>query len=100
MRLHSLKLVSIIVESVLKEQIFEKILELGATGYSAHASSGYGSRGARLGAGAEDVQIDVICPEDVAESILTYVSLHFFNHYACIAWVTDVGVVRGDRYVR
>jgi hypothetical protein len=36
---------------------------------------------------------------EVAEKILTHVSHEYFEHYACIAWLSDVQVVRGDQYV-
>lgn len=35
----------------------------------------------------------------VAEAILTYISHNLFENYGCIAWVTDVSVVRGSHYV-
>ena len=83
----------------LREQIERKVLELGATGYTCREVTGYGSRGARHGAGSDNVQIELVCPEHVAYAILTYVSHHYFEKYACIAWVTDVSVVRGARYL-
>ena len=80
-------------------QILKKMLELGATGYSCHTVQGTGSRGARSdGMTGDNVQITLICPESVATAILTYVSHHYFENYACIAWCSDVQVVRGERY--
>jgi nitrogen regulatory protein P-II 2 len=34
----------------------------------------------------------------VAERILARVAEEYFAHYAVIAWVEDVEVVRGDKY--
>src|SRR4051794_12218125 len=99
MRLQPLKLVTVVAELVLKEQILQKALELGATGYTVYEASGFGSRGARNDVGAENVRIEVVCPVDVSEAILTYVPHHYFENYACIAWVSDVSVVRGAHYV-
>jgi hypothetical protein len=48
----------------------------------------------------QNVKIDIICPDNVAEAILTYVSHHCFENYGCIAWVTDVSVVRGSHYIK
>jgi len=101
MQLHPLKLVTIVTEQILRDQIVQKALEAGASGCTYQDTQGTGSRGARcndvLGG---NVRIDIICADNVAEQILTFVSHHFFEHYACIAWVTDVSVVRGSRYVK
>ena len=101
MNLEPLKLVTIIAESVLREPLIHKILELGATGISYHSTGGSGSRGMRhdvvLG---ENVQIKVVCNDEVAEAILTYVSEHVFERYACIAFLTDVKVVGGTVFAK
>ena len=44
MQLYSLKLVTVVAEEVLKDQLVRKILELGATGCSYHSTEGTGSR--------------------------------------------------------
>jgi len=46
------------------------------------------------------LRIDVVCSQEVAEDVLTLISHRYFEHYACIAWVIDVSVVRGARFVR
>lgn len=99
MQLHPLKLVTIITEQIIREQIVKKIVELGAAGCTWHDAQGTGSRGARSDAtGDSNVRIEVICAPATAESILTFVSRNYFENYACIAWQTDVTVVRGARY--
>jgi hypothetical protein len=100
MQLHPLKHVVIVTEQILKDQIVQKALELGAAGCTFQDAQGVGSRGAR----SDDVaggntRIEVICGPTVAEAILTFVSHQYFENYACIAWVADVAVVRGARYV-
>jgi hypothetical protein len=101
MQLYTLTLVTIIAETILREPIIHKILELGATGVSYHSTGGTGSRHTRhdevLG---ENVQIKVVCPKSTAEAILTFVSHHYFENYACIAWMNDVEVVRGAHYAK
>ncbi len=101
MQLHSLKLVTIVAEQALRDQFVKKILELGATGCTYQDAQGTGSRGARTNdVFGGNVRIEVICSEVVAEAILTYVSHHYFDRCACIAWVVDASVVRGARYVK
>jgi nitrogen regulatory protein P-II 2 len=99
-QLNTLKLVTIVAEQILLEQITAKALELGATGCTWSESKGQGSRGARKDEFSGNVRIEIICPPMVAESILTFVSHSFFEHYACIAWITDVSVMRGARYLK
>jgi nitrogen regulatory protein P-II 2 len=98
MQLRTLKKVTIVTEDAIKIPLCKKMCELGATGYTTREVSGYGSRGVRSDPFASNVQIDVICPEAVATAILTYVSHHYFDHHACVAWMSDVQVVRGDRF--
>jgi nitrogen regulatory protein P-II 2 len=100
MQLQSLKLVTIVTEDVLRQQLVTKFLECGATGYTVQHAYGFGSRGARADAVAPNLEFQVICSQEVAEAILTYVSHHFFANYACIAWLTDVQVVKGQHYVK
>jgi hypothetical protein len=101
MQLHPLKHVVIVTEQILKDQIIQKAHELGAAGCTFQEVQGIGSRGARSGGvDGENTRIEVVCDQEVAEAILTFVSHHYFEHYACIAWVADVSVVRGARYSR
>ena len=64
---------------------------------------GRGARNARNvidTGGAKTMRLEVVVPMDVAEKILTHVSHNYFEHYACIAWLADVQVVRGHQYVK
>lgn len=98
MQLHTLKKVTIVTEDSLKNELKRKICEFGASGFTCREVQGYGSRGARSDVFASNVEFEVICPEAVAHAILTFVSHHYFEQYACIAWLSDVQVVRGARY--
>lgn len=99
MQLHTLKKVTIVTDDQLKHQLLKKITELGGTGYTCHEVQGYGSRGVRSDVFAGNVEVTVICSEEVATAILTYVAHNFFENAPCIAWLSDVQVVRGARYV-
>ena len=99
MQLHTLKLITIVIEDSIKRELLNKIIELGGTGYTCHEVQGYGSRGARKDPFRSNTQIQMVCPESVATAILTFVSHHYFENFACIAWLSDVSVVRGERYV-
>ena len=102
MHLYPLKLVTVVGETVIMEDIAKEGVELGATGYTMVEVIGQGSRGARivLVTGApKTMKVEFVVPMDVAERILTHVSHNYFEHYACIAWVGDVQVMRGATYI-
>ena len=103
MHLYPLKLVTVVGESVIMHDIAKEGLELGASGYTLTDAGGQGSRSARnviVTGGANTQKVEFVVPMDVAERILTHVSHTYFEHYACIAWLGDVQVVRGQQYVK
>jgi nitrogen regulatory protein P-II 2 len=100
MELHPLKLVTIVAEEPLKEQLKAVVLELGATGCSYHSTEGTGSHTSHDDAFSESFQMKVVCPAAVATKILTYVADHYFDEWAIVAWAIDVEVVRGDHFIK
>jgi len=102
MQLYPLKLVTIVGETLIMDEIAEEGLKLGATGYSLCDVVGRGARSARnvsFAGEAKTRKLEFVVSADVAVAILTYVSHNYFEHYACIAWESDVSVVRGEQYV-
>ena len=103
MQLYPLKLVSVVGESVIMDDIAEEGMKLGATGYTMTEVNGHGSRSARNVAsttGARTMKVEFVVPADVAVRILTHISHQYFDDYAVIAWLSDVQVVRGQQYVK
>ena len=101
MQLYPLKLVTVVGESVIMEDIAELGLELGATGYTMSEVIGHGSRSARnvgVTSGAKTVKVEFVVSTEVATKILVDVSHEYFEHYAIIAWLSDVSVMRGEQY--
>jgi len=96
----SLKLVTIVAEPVLEERLIEALHQLGARGHTVAEVRGAGSRGMRASdPPGQGVRIEVVVSEAVADRILDHVAQEYFPHYAVIAFVTDVAVVRGEKYV-
>lgn len=92
--------VTIVAERLLKDELISIIKREGATGYTMTAVEGEGSRGV----GAKDwegrnVQIETIVSEKSADAIFEKLSESFFEDYAVIAWVGEVQVLRGDKFV-
>ena len=101
MQLYPLKLVTVVGEAVIMEDIAELGLKLGATGYTMSEVAGHGSRSARnvgTATGEKTIKVEFVVPTEVATQILQEVSHEYFEHYAIIAWLSDVSVMRGEQY--
>jgi nitrogen regulatory protein P-II 2 len=95
-----LRKVTIIAEAVLEDRLLREVRELGSRGYTLTAVSGEGSRGVRASEWeGKNVQIDLLVSEEVAGRLLDHLATHYFEHYAVVAYVVEVEVVRGERYV-
>ncbi|MFZ5438557.1 MAG: DUF3240 family protein [Myxococcota bacterium] len=95
-----LKLVTLVAEPVLEERLTTELLALGAKGFTVTDSRGRGSRGIRASQlPGQGVRIEVVVSAPIADAILRHVRDQYFPHYAVIAWVSIVEVVRGDKYV-
>jgi nitrogen regulatory protein PII len=93
------KLVTIVAESVLQEQICRSLESLGATGYTVAEATGKGSRGMRVGElPGSNVRIETVVEPETSRAILALLERLYFPHYAIAAWVHDVAVVRGGKY--
>jgi nitrogen regulatory protein P-II 2 len=95
----SLRKVTIVAEALLEDRIVRAIHELGALGHTVTDSRGEGSRGVRAADWeGKNVKIETIVSDAVAERVLAWVAEHYFAHYAVIAYVSDVRVIRGEKY--
>ena len=99
MKLITLKLVTIVAEVVLQDEIIAGIKSLGAKGCTIISSEGQGSHGRRTGElPGQNIRIETLVTQEVAEKILAYISANFFEHYGVICFLTDAQVLRGDKY--
>lgn len=96
----ALRKVTLIAEAVLEPRILGELRGLGATGYTVSAVHGEGSRGVRASEWeGENVMVEALVGAATADRVLEHVAREYFEHYAVIAYVTDVQVVRGDKYL-
>ena len=96
----TLKLVTMIAEPVLEERLTRALRAHGAKGWTVSACRGAGSRGMRVGEVPGDgIRIETVVSAEAAVRILDMVARDYFPSYAVIAWLTDVQVVRGEKYV-
>jgi nitrogen regulatory protein P-II 2 len=96
-----LRLVTIIGEAVLERRLLAELPGLGATGWSLGRVDGQGSRGVRsTGWEGPNLRLETVVNEEVADRILGHLAAEYFDRFAIIAYVVDVDVVRGDKYVQ
>ena len=100
MHTHPFKLVTIIAEPVLESRLTSKLRQLGATGWTVVEGRGEGSRGIHAAdIPGVNIRIDSIVTPDVAERVVQHMATHYFAEYEVIAYVSDVAVIRSNKYV-
>ncbi len=93
------RLVTIVAERTVRDDLLEALHRLGATGHTLTEVRGEGSRG--VGASTWErpsVKIETIATPEVAASIAAYVSEKYFKHHSVIVYLQDVEVLRGSKY--
>lgn len=96
----SMKLVTIVAENILREQLLTLIKKHGATGWSVTAVEGEGSRGNRTSDfEGRNAKIETIVSTRAATAIMAEVAEHYFANWAIITYSADVEVLRGGKYL-
>jgi nitrogen regulatory protein P-II 2 len=99
MQLVTFRLVTIIAEALLEDRLVRTIQELGATGYSIGTVRGEGSRGVHASEWeGSNIKIEVIVNPELADRILQHVAESYFDHWAVIAYVQPVDVLRSNKF--
>lgn len=94
-----LKKVTIVTENVLREGIIKIIRKEGGTGHTITACEGEGSKGIHASDWeGRNIQIETIVNEETANKILTAVSETYMKNYALIAYMSDVLVLRKEKF--
>lgn len=95
-----LKELTIIAEAVLEDRLLREVRELGARGYTLGEVRGEGSRGIRAAEWeGKSIKVEMLVSPEVADRILEHVAKEYFQHYAVVAYVLDVQVIRGEKYM-
>ena len=94
------KLVTIITETALESEILKAVEKLGASGYTITDARGKGSRGIRDAGWAisSNIRIEIICSDQLAEKICTFLNEHYYNDYAMVVFESEVSVLREDKF--
>lgn len=96
----SVHLVTIIAEGILRERLIKAVMDLGAKGYTIGEVHGHGSAGisAQFWSGAQ-VRLEILTSATIADKILAHLQANYFDTYSVIAYVSEVRVVRGEKYL-
>ena len=99
MNTHTLTLLTIVAETLLKDRLLHEVRQAGAKGFTITEVSGEGSRQRRVSEILGDnIKVEVIIKREVAESILDVLQKDFFPRYAVVAYMSEVQVVRENKY--
>lgn len=90
---------TIVTESLLVDKIVELIRKHGATGHTLTKVEGEGSRGVRASDWeGRNVKIETLVAQDTAYAILEDLNDRYFEDYAVIVWLSEVTVLRGEKF--
>lgn len=94
------KLLVIIGESALEKFLVRDIQQFGAHGYTIADVRGGGSRGTRDAAweGDRSIRMEVICDEAIADKIAEHVLAVYATNFSLSLFLSDVTVIRGDKF--
>ena len=95
-----MKMVTIITEGLLKEQIIEVLKDHGTTGHTITRTDGEGSRGVQASRWeGPNLRIETIVTSENGVAILESIAAKFFDDYSVVAWLSNVEVLRGEKFI-
>jgi hypothetical protein len=93
------KLLTIVAEQGLENRLVTLVHQAGAKGHTVSPAHGEGPRGQRFGdMTGGNIRLETVVSSEVVETIITSLQADYFPHYAVSCWVSDVEVIRDDRY--
>lgn len=101
MHLHRVKLLRIVADARLREDVLRLLERVGAQGYTVSAAVGSGAHGERTGLNPEtaNVLIEMIASEERAEEAMKLVHRELLGPNAVIAYLMDAQVLRREKFL-
>jgi len=100
MKLYNVKLLTITCEILAQKNIIDILKNHDITGYTSYEVDGNGAKGLR-GQGIQsekNVKVEVIMREEKLSDVIEDISRILFPDFAIILYVSDVGVVRIEKF--
>jgi len=92
---------TIITETLLSDRIVELIKKHGATGYTLTRVEGEGSRGDHTSDWeGRNTKIEILVAAETADMILTDLNAKYFEDFSVVAWLSEVQVLRGEKFIK
>lgn len=100
MKLHAMKLVTIVCEALARTAVTQLLHEVGAHGFTLFPVEGMGAQGSRVADIEEfaNIQIEVVLPPEPAMHLLERLESEFFARFAMIAYSSDIEVIRSAKF--
>lgn len=101
MKLYPVKLLTITCEILAQKEIIEILKKHDITGYTTYEVDGNGAKGLR-GQGfknEKNIKVEVVLREEKLQDIVEEISRTMFSNFAIILYVSDVSVVRTEKFV-
>lgn len=99
MELKPLKLVTVFSDDALQDEIIGELKKCGVKGYTVEDAKGEGLHRSRLSElEGKIIRVETICNDAKCDEVMKMLSEKFFNEYSVIAYVTEVQVLRKDRF--
>ena len=100
MKFFNVKLLTITCEILAQKNVIELLHKHKVSGYTKYEVDGDGSKGLR-GQGFQNeknVKIEIVLSENKLQDIVEELTRTMFSDYAIIVYVSDVGVIRPDKF--
>jgi nitrogen regulatory protein P-II 2 len=95
----SKKLLTLVSEAALENRLIRDVLACGAKGYTVSGARGTGPRNQRNGdLEGGNIRIEVVADSKTIDQIIDLVQREYFPHYALSLWISEVSVLRDERY--
>ena len=93
------KLLTIVAEASLEKRLIKLLTDNGCQGYTVLTGHGSGPKNQRV-ADLEggNVIIETVLKDEILDPILHALEQDYFKNYACTVWISQVEVIRGERY--
>ena len=94
------KLLTIVTEAALENELRQDLENLGASGYTIVNARGKGSRGIRDAGWTTDrnIRVEIICDAVLAEKIAEHMQEHYYRDFAMVMYISDVGIMRPEKF--
>ncbi len=95
------KLLTIVTEAPLEQNLLKDLERLGAGGYTITDARGKGSRGVRNAQWEHSgtIRVEVVCDAATSDAIAAHLKDRYYDDYAMILFISDVDVLRPEKFL-